>query len=255
MRFDVVTLFESMFSALLEHGITGRALTRQLFEFKAWNPRDFTSDVHRTVDDRPYGGGPGMVMLAEPLLATVNAVRQIVPMTQLVVLSPHGRRFDQSLLLELAELSAITFVCGRYEAIDQRAIDLLRPMEVSLGDFVVSGGELPAMMIMDALIRRLPGAMNTAGSVLEDSFEAGLLDCPHFSRPELLSVDGLEFSVPSVLLSGHHGNIKRWRREQMLEQTFLRRPDLLTEIYGSLSPTDKAHLAKMGYNNRLSSSK
>jgi tRNA (guanine37-N1)-methyltransferase len=254
MRFDVITLFEAMFGALLEHGITGRALSRQLFEFRAWNPRDFTSDVHRTVDDRPYGGGPGMVMLAEPLLATVNAIRQIVPTTQLVMLSPHGRKFNQSLLLELAQLPAITFICGRYEAIDQRAIDLMRPIEVSIGDFVVSGGELPAMLIMDALIRRVPGAMNTAGSVLEDSFEEGLLDCPHFSRPELLSVDGVERPVPPILLSGHHSNIKRWRREQMLEQTLRRRPDLIAEIYSRLSPADTAHLAKIGYNRKLSSS-
>jgi tRNA (guanine37-N1)-methyltransferase len=254
-RFDVVTLFEPMFSALLEHGITGRAAKRGLFTFKAWNPRDFTSDVHRTVDDRPYGGGPGMVMLAEPLLAAVAAIHQETPSSRLVLLSPQGRRFDQELLLELSDEPALTFICGRYEAIDQRAIDLLAPLEVSLGDFVVSGGELPAMMIMDSLIRRLPGATNSSLSVSEDSFEAGLLDCPHFSRPELLELEGQALAVPPVLLSGHHANIARWRRQQMLDQTLSRRPDLIERLFDALSEQDQADLIKIGYNRRLSSSK
>jgi tRNA (guanine37-N1)-methyltransferase len=250
MRFDVITLFEPMFAALLEHGITGRAAKRLLFEFQAWNPRDFTSDVHRTVDDRPYGGGPGMVMLAEPLLAAVNAVRTKTPSTRFVMPSPHGVKYDQSLLIELSKAPALTFICGRYEAIDQRFIDLVQPLEVSMGDFVVSGGELPAMMIMDSLIRRLPGAVNTASSVTEDSFEAGLLDCSHYSRPESLG----SLRVPEVLLSGHHVNIATWRRQQMLAQTLARRPDLLTPLFDSLNAADKAYLRSMGYNGRLSSS-
>jgi tRNA (guanine37-N1)-methyltransferase len=250
MRFDVITLFEPMFSALLEHGITGRALKRNLFEFQAWNPRDFTADVHRTVDDRPYGGGPGMVMLAEPLLAAVAAVRAKAPGTRFVLPSPHGVKYDQKLLLKLSQSAAITFICGRYEAIDQRFIDIVQPLEVSMGDFVVSGGELPAMMMMDSLIRRLPGAVNTAGSVTEDSFEAGLLDCSHYSRPETLG----QMKVPEVLLSGHHSNIAKWRREQMLAQTLSRRPELIAALFDDLKPSDKAYLRTIGYNRRLSSS-
>jgi tRNA (guanine37-N1)-methyltransferase len=265
VRFDVVSLFEPMFDALTTHGITGRALQRGLFEFHAWNPRDFTSDVHRTVDDRPYGGGPGMVMLAEPLLACVAAIRRAVPKTRLLMLTPHGRRFDQALLKELSTEAALTFICGRYEAIDQRVTDLLQPLEVSVGDFVVSGGELPAMLIMDSIIRRLPGAVNTAGSVEEDSFETGLLDCPHYSRPEFLKIAETEqldlaasLAVPSVLLSGHHANIVRWRRERMLEETLRRRPALIDALYsansGVLTQEDRKFLKKLGYNNGLSSS-
>jgi tRNA (guanine37-N1)-methyltransferase len=262
MRFDVITLFEPMFSALLEHGITGRALKRQLFEFQAWNPRDFTSDVHRTVDDRPYGGGPGMVMLAEPLLAAIAAVKLKTPDTLVVMPSPHGLRFDQSLVLEFSKSPALTFVCGRYEAIDQRFIDAVKPMEVSMGDFVVSGGELPAMMMMDSLIRRLPGAVNTAGSVTEDSFETGLLDCSHYSRPETLQIESMvngalikkALTVPEVLMSGHHGNIAAWRREQMLEETLSRRPELIAALFDGLSEREKAYLRRIGYNGRLSSS-
>lgn len=265
VRFDVVTLFEPMFEALLAHGITGRALQRQLLEFHAWNPRDFTSDVHRTVDDRPYGGGPGMVMLAEPVLACVAAIRAEVPQTRLIMLTPHGRRFDQQLLKELSHEPALTFICGRYEAIDQRVTDLLKPLEVSVGDFVVSGGELPAMLMMDSLIRRLPGAVNSAGSVEEDSFEGGLLDCPHYSRPEVLTIAPQEqgepsesMAVPPVLLSGHHANIVRWRREKMLEETLHRRPVLIDALNclseGGFSKEDKAFLKKLGYNGGLSSS-
>jgi tRNA (guanine37-N1)-methyltransferase len=254
MRFDVITLFEPMFAALLEHGITGRAFKRNLLEFQAWNPRDFTHDVHRTVDDRPYGGGPGMVMLAEPLLATVDAVRTKTPATKLIMPSPHGRKFDQTLLLELSRETALTFICGRYEAIDQRVIEIVQPLEISMGDFVVSGGELPAMMMMDSLIRRLPGAVNTAGSVTEDSFEAGLLDSPHYSRPEILSVMEGELARNwVVLLSGHHANIAIWRRQQMLSQTFFRRPDLIASLINTLSKADKAYLRSIGYNGRLSS--
>jgi tRNA (guanine37-N1)-methyltransferase len=250
MRFDVITLFEPMFAALLEHGITGRALKRKLFEFQAWNPRDFTSDIHRTVDDRPYGGGPGMVMLAEPLLAAVAAVQQNTPATRFVMPSPHGVKYDQKLLIHLSQSPSLTFICGRYEAIDQRFIDLVKPLEVSMGDFVVSGGELPAMLIMDSLIRRLPGAVNSAGSVAEDSFEAGLLDCSHYSRPE--SLGGVK--VPEVLLSGHHLNIAKWRREQMLAQTLRRRPELIAALHDELMPSDKAYLRSIGYNGGLSSS-
>jgi tRNA (guanine37-N1)-methyltransferase len=191
-----------------------------------------------------------MVMLAEPLLAAVAAVREKSPMTRFVLPSPHGVRYDQKLLLELSQASALTFICGRYEAIDQRFIDIVAPLEVSIGDFVVSGGELPAMIMMDSLIRRLPGAVNTAGSVTEDSFEMGLLDCSHYSRPETLGA----LKVPEVLLSGHHGNIAKWRREQMLAQTLFRRPELIAALFDELKPVEKAYLRSIGYNGRLSSS-
>ena len=253
-RFDVVTLFEPMFEALTAHGITGRAGQRALYTLKTWNPRTYTHDAHRTVDDRPYGGGPGMVMLAEPLLDTVAAITQEVPDTSLVMLSPQGQRVDQKVLLELAQIPSLTFICGRYEAIDQRALDILRPRELSIGDFVVSGGELPAMLILDALIRRLPGAVNTAESINQDSFENGLLDCPHYSRPEVLFSDNGALTVPPVLSSGHHERISQWRRQESLKVTLLRRPDLIDLVFDRLSSTDHAYLAELGYNRRLSSS-
>ena len=253
-RFDVITLFEPMFEALTAHGITGRAGQRALYTLKAWNPRTFTRDAHRTVDDRPYGGGPGMVMLAEPLLHTVAAIQQEAPVSALIVLSPQGERVDQRVLLELAQLPAITFICGRYEAIDQRALDILQPRELSIGDFVVSGGELPAMLILDALIRRLPGAVNTSDSIKQDSFENGLLDCPHYSRPEQLFSDAGVAGVPPVLLSGHHERIDQWRREQSLKITLQRRPDLIDHAFARLTTGDRAYLMGLGYNRRLSSS-
>ncbi len=262
MRFDVITLFEPMFAALLEHGITGRAFKRSLFEFNAWNPRDVTEDVHRTVDDRPYGGGPGMVMLAEPLLKTIAQIRRQVPATTVIVPTPTGRRFDQQLLTQWMSLESLTFVCGRYEAIDQRVLSIIQPIEVSLGDFVVSGGELPVMTMMDAMIRRLPGAMQSANSVEEDSFEQGLLDCGHYSRPEVLNWEGQTHAVPPVLLSGHHANIARWRRQEMLRLTVSRRPDLIAALeagetdqsLAKFSKEDKTLLKELGYNLGLSSS-
>ena len=227
-RYDVITLFPEMFAALTGSGITRRAIDRGLYALGFHNPRDFTSDPHRTVDDRPYGGGPGMVMLAEPLTQAIRAARAAQQAAlgrsgRVIYLSPQGRRLEQQVVLELAAEPALVLLCGRYEGVDQRLIDREVDEELSLGDFVLSGGELPAMVLLDAIVRQLPGALNTAGSAQEDSFADGLLDCPHFTRPELYEDE----KVPEVLLSGNHAAIRRWRLKQSLGRTWLRRPDLL----------------------------
>ena len=227
-RYDVVTLFPEMFAALTGSGITRRAIDRGLYALEFHNPRDFTSDPHRTVDDRPYGGGPGMVMLAEPLTQAIRAARAAQQAAlgrsgRVIYLSPQGRRLAQEVVLELAAEPALVLLCGRYEGVDQRLIDREVDEELSLGDFVLSGGELPAMVLLDAIVRQLPGALNTAGSAQEDSFADGLLDCPHYTRPELYEDE----RVPDVLLSGNHAAIRRWRLKQSLGRTWLRRPDLL----------------------------
>ncbi|MBK9615099.1 MAG: tRNA (guanosine(37)-N1)-methyltransferase TrmD [Uliginosibacterium sp.] len=227
-HFDVVTLFPEMFSALSDFGISRRAAARDLWQLTCWNPRDFTHDLHRTVDDRPYGGGPGMVMLAEPLSQAIANARHAQRHAtgqcgKVVYLSPQGPPLDHAGVVRLAEEPALILLCGRYEGIDQRLIDAEVDEEVSIGDFVVSGGELPAMLLMDAIIRLLPGALNDSDSAAEDSFATGLLDCPHYTRPEDLAGN----AVPSVLLSGNHADIRRWRLKQSLGQTWLRRPELL----------------------------
>jgi len=227
-RYDVVTLFPEMFAALTGSGITRRAIDRGLYALEFHNPRDFTSDPHRTVDDRPYGGGPGMVMLAEPLTQAIRAARAAQQAAlgrsgRVIYLSPQGRRLAQEVVLELAAEPALVLLCGRYEGVDQRLIDREVDEELSLGDFVLSGGELPAMVLLDAIVRQLPGALNTAGSAQEDSFADGLLDCPHYTRPELYEDE----RVPDVLLSGNHAAIRRWRLKQSHGRTWLRRPDLL----------------------------
>ena len=227
-RYDVITLFPEMFAALTASGITRRAKDRGLYALDFHNPRDFTSDPHRTVDDRPYGGGPGMVMLAEPLMQSIAAAREaqqaaIGTAGPVLYLSPQGRRLDQAMVMELAAQTGLILLCGRYEGIDQRVIERAVDAEVSLGDFVLSGGELPAMVLLDAIVRQLPGALNTADSAQEDSFADGLLDCPHYTRPELYADE----KVPEVLLSGNHAAIRRWRLKQSLGRTWLRRPDLL----------------------------
>jgi len=227
-RYDVVTLFPEMFVALTGSGITRRAKDRGLYALGFHNPRDFTHDAHRTVDDRPYGGGPGMVMLAEPLMQSISAARlaqqtEIGASGPVIYLSPQGRRLDQAAVMELAAQPGLILLCGRYEGIDQRVIDRAVDDEVSLGDFVLSGGELPAMVLLDAIVRQLPGALNTADSANEDSFADGLLDCPHFTRPEMYANE----RVPDVLMSGNHAAIRRWRLKQSLGRTALRRPDLL----------------------------
>ena len=240
-RFDVITLFSQAFDALTKSGITARAFARGLCDIAFTSPRDFAQDAHRTVDDRPYGGGPGMVMMAEPLaaaLAHVRACQQAagVRRSPVVLLSPQGQALNHARVRELAAEPALTLVCGRYEGIDQRFIERHVDLEISLGDFVVSGGELPAMVLLDAVIRQLPGALNDAASAQEDSFVDGLLDCPHYTRPE--QWQGME--VPAVLRSGDHAAIARWRRQQSLGRTWLRRPDLLARV--ALGKTEHALL-------------
>ncbi len=224
MRFDVITLFPELVRQVALHGITGRALDKGLFQLETWNPRDFTNDVHRTVDDRPYGGGPGMVMLYQPLTDALEAARRDDPAgAKVVCLSPRGKRLEQATVNEMASQSRVILIAGRYEGIDERFIEAHVDEEMSVGDYVLSGGELPAMLLIDAIVRQLPGALGHKDSAQQDSFMNGLLDYPHFSRPEI--IDGRR--VPDVLLSGHHGNIERWRREQSLKATLKWRPELL----------------------------
>jgi tRNA (guanine37-N1)-methyltransferase len=248
MRIDVVTLFPEMFSVVRDQGVTGRAHTQAIWALHAWNPRDFTHDAHRTVDDRPYGGGPGMVMLAEPLEAAVNAA-QAARITQgpdaapVILLSPTGERFTQSQAGSLATSSGAIFICGRYEGVDQRFIDRCVTHELSLGDFVLSGGEIAALAMIDATVRLLPGVLNDGNSALQDSFHdtlSGLLDSPHYTRPEVY--EGV--AVPAALLSGHHANIAAWRRQQSLALTTARRPELIAQARkkGWLSKADKRML-------------
>ena len=229
MRFDAVSLFPEMFDAVLDHGITRRAWDRGLFRFKGWNPRDFTEDAHRTVDDRPYGGGPGMLMLAEPLERALAAVESELAEESLplwvVHFSPRGAPLTHDRVMAFKTKPALTLLCGRYEGIDQRLLDRRVDEEISLGDFVLSGGELPAMALIDALVRQLPGALNDAESAAQDSFADGLLDCPHYTRPEVWRGT----AVPEILKGGNHAAIARWRHEQSLAITAEIRPDLLAK--------------------------
>lgn len=228
VQFDVVTLFPEIFSAVTHSGITRRALERGLWALAPWNPRDFTTDAHRTVDDRPYGGGPGMVMLPEPLSQSIAAAkaRQLAAVGAagpVIYLSPQGAPLTHRRVLELAQMPAMILLCGRYEGVDQRLIDAEVDEEISLGDFVLSGGEIPALALIDAIVRQLPGALNDSDSAVEDSFANGLLDCPHYTRPEVYCGQ----TVPAVLLSGNHAEIRRWRLKESLGRTLTRRPDLL----------------------------
>jgi len=223
VRFDVISLFPELFRILAEHGVTARALERGIAELNLWNPRDYTQDLHRTVDDRPYGGGPGMVMKVEPLRAAIRDARSAAADSRVACLTPQGRRLDQRAVAEIASKPGWILIAGRYEGIDERLVERDVDEEWSIGDYVVSGGELPAMVVMDAVIRLLPGALGHADSAREDSHVDGLLDFPHYTRPE--EIAGAE--VPRVLLSGDHGAIGRWRLQQALGRTWLRRPDLL----------------------------
>lgn len=225
MNIGVVTVFPEMFAAL-EYGIPSRAVRADLLSMSLWNPRDFATDTHRSVDDRSYGGGPGMVMMVEPLRAAIAAARDRAgSQARVVYLSPQGERVDQACVSRLSRGGPLVLVCGRYEGIDERLIQLEVDEELSLGDFVLSGGELAAMALIDDMARLLPGALGHADSAAQDSFADGLLDYPHFTRPERVA----ELEVPAVLLSGHHVNIARWRLKQSLGRTFERRPDLLSE--------------------------
>lgn len=222
MQFDVITLFPELVNTVIQGGITGRAAERNIISLQHWNPRNYATDVHRTVDDRPYGGGPGMVMKADCLLAAIRDARQQNP-GKVIYLSPQGQTLSQPLVKKLAQEEHLILLCGRYEGIDERIIEQEVDMECSIGDYVLSGGELGAMVMIDAITRLLPGALGHNESAAQDSFFDGLLDCPHYTRPNEL--EGL--GVPAVLKSGNHAAIARWRRKQALGRTWQRRPDLL----------------------------
>ena len=247
MQVNVISLFSPMFDVLTTMGVTGRAHEQGKWSLSTWNPRDYVHDVHKTVDDRPYGGGPGMLMLAQPLVDSINDIKRHHEATgPVILLSPIGSPFAQSKAQQLAQLPKVTFVCGRYEGIDQRFIDHYVDEEISLGDFVLSGGEIAALAVLDATIRLLPGVLNDHQSALQDSFHdelSGLLDCEHYTRPEVFEGK----SVPSVLLSGHHANIAQWRRERSLALTAVRRPDLIQQAKekGLLSKKDLLFLEQL----------
>ncbi len=225
-QLDVITLFPEMFPPVLEHGVIGRAVADSLLEFRAWNPRDFTEDKHKTVDDRPYGGGPGMVMMYEPVCSAISKARQAQPGTRVIYLSPQGKRLDQAGVHELAGRSGMILVSGRYEGIDERIIESEIDEEWSIGDYVLSGGELAAMVLIDSVCRTLPGVLGHEDSANEDSFVDGLLDYPHYTRPEQIN----DYQVPDVLLSGNHEQIRCWRLKQALGKTWQVRPDLIESI-------------------------
>lgn len=244
MRFDVITLFPALFDALLDFGITGRAMDRGLFQFKTWNPRDFATDKYRTVDDRPYGGGPGMVMLSEPLDAALDAISTEAQQNNLtphvIYFTPRGKPLNHHKVMELAKYPALTLIAGRYEGVDERFLRNRVHEEISLGDFVLSGGEIPALALLDAIIRQLPGSMTNAESVVQESFVDGLLDAPCYTRPEVYRDE----AVPEVLLSGNHKLIARWRLAQRLKLTATHRPDLLAKL--DLSQAEKDLLNEQG---------
>lgn len=248
MQFDVVSLFPEMFAALTQSGVTRRAHEQGLWNLSIWNPRDFTTDRHRTVDDRPYGGGPGMVMLARPLEATINAAKQRqvdmgLPAPRVVFMSPQGKPLTHARVMELKNEPGLVLLCGRYEAVDQRLLDRVVDEEISLGDFVLSGGELPAMALMDAVVRHIPGVLGDDASAVEDSFVNGLLDAPHYTRPEVY--EGV--AVPPVLMGGNHAEIMKWRRQRMLEATMKKRPELVERARsaGLLTKADEQFLAAL----------
>ncbi|PKH05414.1 tRNA (guanosine(37)-N1)-methyltransferase TrmD [Moritella sp. Urea-trap-13] len=227
MWLGVISLFPEMFNAITEQGVIGRAIKRDLLKFQTWNPRDFAHDKHKTVDDRPYGGGPGMLMMVQPLRDAIHAAKQAAGgEAKVIYLSPQGRKLDQAGVLDLATNEKMIFICGRYEGIDERIIQSEVDEEWSIGDFVLTGGELAAMTMIDAVSRMIPGVLGTQASAEQDSFADGLLDCPHYTRPEVL--DGM--AVPKVLLSGNHNKISQYRQKQSLARTLERRPDLLSNL-------------------------
>ena len=224
MRIDFVTIFPRMFEPFLQEGVIARGLKQGLLDIRVWDLRDYATDRHRSTDDEAYGGGPGMVMLAEPILRAVEAITEgAATRPRILITSPQAKPFDQAKAVQLSAEPWLIFLCGRYEGFDQRVFDLLDPEEISIGDFVVSGGELPAMVIADAVGRMIGGVVGNAGSVEGDSFYNGLLDYPHYTRPEELR----SLRVPEILMSGHHQKIRRWRKEQSLRHTKAKRPDLL----------------------------
>jgi tRNA (guanine37-N1)-methyltransferase len=223
MKFDVISLFPEMFDAITKHGITSRALEKNIYSLNVINPREFTADNHKTVDDRPYGGGPGMVMLAEPLAQAIKAAKVLNANASVIHLSPRGTPLTHEKVMSLSQQQGLILLASRYEGVDERLLDALVDEELSIGDYVLSGGELPAMALIDAIVRQLPGVLGDADSAIEDSFVNGLLDCPHYTRPE--EYDGKR--VPEILLSGNHEKIRQWRLKQSLLLTRAKRPDLL----------------------------
>ena len=248
MRFDIITLFPELFGPHLTHGVTRRAFESRQVDVRLWQLRDFAADAYRRVDDRPYGGGPGMVLLAEPLSRALQAIRvERGDPAPLVHFTPTGQRIDQGVVRRMAAGAGAILLCGRYEGVDQRFVDRHVDLELSLGDFVLSGGELPALALLDAVARLQEGVLGDAQSHEQDSFSDGLLDCPHYSRPEVLAAPDGADPVPAVLLSGHHAGIARWRRERSLELTARRRPDLIAaaRAAGKLTADDEAYLSAL----------
>ncbi len=251
MWIGIISLFPEMFKAITDFGVTGRAVKQNLLQVQCWNPRDFTHDKHKTVDDRPYGGGPGMLMMVQPLRdaireAKATACKEDGVEAKVIYLSPQGRKLDQAGVQTLATNQKLILVCGRYEGIDERLIQTEIDEEWSIGDYVLTGGELPAMTLIDAVARFIPGVLGKQASALEDSFAEGLLDCPHYTRPGVL--DGLP--VPQVLMSGHHEQIRKWRLEQSLERTWLRRPELLDSL--ALTDEQRVLLNKIKKQHKIS---
>lgn len=251
MWIGLISLFPEMFKAITDFGVTGRAVKQNLLQIHCWNPRDFTFDKHKTVDDRPYGGGPGMLMMVQPLRDAIDAAKKAAlenncGETKVIYLSPQGRKLDQQGVQTLAQHQNLILICGRYEGVDERLIQSVVDEEWSIGDYVLTGGELPAMTLIDAIARFVPGVLGKEASALEDSFAQGLLDCPHYTRPEVL--DGIP--VPEVLMSGHHENIRKWRLMQSLERTWLRRPELLDSL--ALTDEQRVLLAKIKQQHDIS---
>ena len=247
MQVDVISIFPPMFEAISAYGVTGRAIEKGLLRLRVRNPRDFATDARRTVDDRPYGGGPGMVMMAEPLAAAIRAARaEQASDVRVIYLSPQGRRLDQAAVTALAARSGLILLAGRYEGVDERLLAAEVDEEWSIGDYVLSGGELPAMVMIDALARLLPGVLGHEDSAQQDSFVQGLLDCGHYTRPEVYAGR----TVPAVLLSGNHEHIRRWRLQQARGQTWLKRPDLLEKMQLNQEQQDLLDAFRREYNEQ-----
>jgi len=224
MKFDIITLFPEMFSAIKEEGVIARAMKKSLISINTWQLRDFSSNKYKNVDEKPYGGGAGMVIQVKPIRDCISKIKQSSPNTKVIYLSPQGKKLDQNLVEELATFESITMLCGRYEGIDERVIENDIDFEISIGDYVISGGELAAMVVIDAISRRLPGVLGNEVS-LKDSFTDNVLDCPHYTRPEVIDNQ----AVPEVLLSGNQAKIDAWRLEQSIKKTKQKRPDLLVK--------------------------
>jgi len=252
LELDVITLFPDMFDAVTQYGVTGKANRNKIFQLSAWNPRDFTKDNYRTIDDSSYGGGPGMVMLAQPLDDAISAakIKQAglgINQTQVIYLSPQGKPLDHDLVMQLSKLPGLILLCGRYEGIDERLIKNQVDVEISIGDYVISGGELAAMVLIDSIVRLLPGVLGDPESANQDSFSSHLLDFPHFTRPEVYK----DNHVPKVLMSGNHAEINRWRLQQALGRTWLRRPDLLAmKIANGMTQEEEKLLEEFKQSNK-----